>query len=160
MLSTNELTLAILAVLVVLDIALLFMNGNAKQTKELVEEIEDTDKKRWAKFISWTDKTDKAVTQMRKRDEKLLRELHKHMSKTEERHGEILDKFSDLVESGKEVSKKLSTISSVTGECKNKSVEIKDSTLKILKEFKKFAPTAESLSNFVKKAENARKKNS
>lgn len=158
MLNTNELTLAILAVLVILDIALLFMNGNAKKTKEQAEEIESTNRMRCANFIFWAGKLEKAVTQMRKRDENLLRELHKSMKENKDRHGIMLDKFSDADVKAENVAKKLRTVENVLGKCKNESESVKEGTIIILKEFKKVSSTVESLDKIIKKAETTRKR--
>lgn len=159
MLSTNELTLAILAVLVILDVVMFLMNGILKRIEKRNKDTDKNINLRWFFLKSFMETHTKAVTQMRKRDENLLRELHKSMIQNGDRHDVMLDKFSDEDTKLESMAKRFRTVENILGKCKNESISVKEATTIILKEFKKFGTTAESLDKIVKKAETARKTN-
>ena len=106
---------------------------------------------KWHAFWNWVNTyLKKAITNNRKRDEKMRRAITGLVKQENQHYKYILDKFSDADTKADKLEKILNQVLNVVGECKNECKKTSINSLSTLKELKKHSTAIDSLDKIVK----------
>ena len=106
---------------------------------------------KWHAFWNWVNTyLKKAITNNRKRDEKMRRAITAASRQEKLHYCYILDKFSDADTKADKLEKILNQILNVVGECKNECKKTSNNSMATLKELKKHSSAVEAIDKIVK----------